>query len=69
MGAGIHHHNELSLDIYKDPNTKIYVDSWAGAESELKTLDAEIIGEVGDFINGTATATHDGVTIFHSMGN
>lgn len=68
VGAGQYHHNELSEDIYNDPNTKIYVDSNAGARSELKTLNAPIVGEVGDIINGHSTPPTGGITIFHSMG-
>lgn len=44
------------------------MDNWASARTELSTLDAPIVGEVGDIINGTATAPNDGITIFHSMG-
>ncbi|XP_055298600.1 ketimine reductase mu-crystallin [Sitodiplosis mosellana] len=68
VGAGQYHHNELSEDIYTDPDTKIYVDSNDGARSELKTLIAPIVCEVGDIINGRSTAPAGGITIFHSMG-
>lgn len=69
VGAGQYHHSELSELIYNDPETKIYVDSNAGASSELKTLKAPIVGEVGDIINGHSTSPTGGITIFHSMGN
>lgn len=70
VGAGQYHHNELSTDIYTDPDTKIYVDSNAGARTELKTLNARIVGEVGDIINGHSAPPSGAktITIFHSMG-
>lgn len=40
----------------------------AGARSELKTLNAPIVGEVGDIINGYSTSPSGGITIFHSLG-
>lgn len=68
VGAGQHHHSELSGDIYNDPKTHIYVDSNASARTELATLDASIVGEVGDIINGHSSPPSTGITIFHSMG-
>lgn len=68
VGAGQHHHDELALDVYKNPRTRIYVDNWASARTELATLDAQIVGEVGDLINEVSSETNDGITIFHSMG-
>lgn len=68
MGAGQNHHAELSLDIYQDPNTQIYVDNWASARTELRTLDAVIIGEVGDVISGIKAKPTGGITVFQSMG-
>lgn len=68
IGAGQSHHSELSDDIYKDPKTKIYIDNWASAKTELATLNATIVGEVGDIINGHSTAPSTGITIFQSMG-
>lgn len=68
VGAGINHHSELDLDIYTDPKTKIYVDNWGSAQTELKTLQAPIEGEVGDIINGIKVVPSTGITIFHSMG-
>lgn len=68
MGAGQHHHSELSGDIYNDPKTHIYVDNNASAQTELATLDASIVGEVGDIINGHSLSPSTGITIFHSMG-
>lgn len=49
-------------------NSTIYVDSWTGARSELKTLDHEIEGEVGEIMNGKKQIKYDKFTIFHSMG-
>lgn len=68
VGAGQHHHSEISEDIYTDSCTKIYVDSNGSAKTELKTLNAPIVGEIGDIINGRCLAPSDGITIFHSMG-
>lgn len=66
VGAGVNHHSEIDGGIYE--RSKIYVDSWTGAESELKTLNYPIEGEVGEVINGViGTPTHP-LTIFHSMG-
>lgn len=56
------------MDIYTDPKTKIYVDNWGSARTELSTLDAPKEGEVGDVINGVSVAPPTGITIFHSMG-
>lgn len=68
VGAGQNHHSEIDADIYTDVGTKIYVDHNAGAQSELKTLNAPIVGEVGDIINGHSTSPSSGTTIFHSLG-
>lgn len=68
VGAGQHHHSELSEDIYKDAATKIYVDSNTSARTELATLNAPIVGEVGDIINQHWSPPANGITIFHSMG-
>lgn len=68
VGAGENHHSELSDDIYKDSQTKIYVDNLGSARTELKTLNAPIVGEVGDIINGAKLPPQSGITIFHSMG-
>lgn len=68
VGAGINHHTELSEDIYTDAQTKIYVDAMSNAKSELATLNAPIVGEVGDIINGAKQPPQSGIIIFHSMG-
>ena len=68
VGAGTFHHNELDLDIYKDAQTNIFVDDLTQAEVELKTLDAKIVGEVGEVLNGSREAPTTGITIFQSMG-
>lgn len=68
IGAGAHHHSEIHEDLYTDAKTKIYIDHNAGARSELKTLNAPIVGEVGDIINGRWTPPSNGITIFHSLG-
>lgn len=54
--------------MYKDPETKIYVDNIGSAQTELATLDAPIVAEVGDIINQAKTTPYTGITIFHSMG-
>lgn len=69
VGAGQHHHSEISEDIYTDASTRIFVDCNSNAKNELKTLNAPIVGEVGDIINGHRSAPSSGITIFHSMGN
>lgn len=68
VGAGVNHFSELSKDLYTDLKTKIYVDSNANAETELKGLYAPIIGQVGDIINGQMAIPCNGISIFHSMG-
>ncbi|KAL5281518.1 CRYM family protein [Megaselia abdita] len=65
VGAGETHHGELSQDLYDI--AKVYVDHMAGAEVELKTLKAEIVGEVGEVIINKKYPS-DGITIFQSMG-
>lgn len=69
VGAGLNHHSELSMDIYTDPKTKIYVDNWGSARTELSKLEAPIESEVGDIINGVGAVPPTGITIFHSMGS
>lgn len=66
VGAGVNHHSEIDGDVYE--KSKIYVDSWAGAESELKNLNYPIEGEVGEVINGILRTPTQPLTIFHSMG-
>lgn len=68
VGAGANHHSELDMNIYTDPRTKIYVDNWGSARTELSALEAPIEGEVGDIINGISVVPPTGITIFHSMG-
>lgn len=69
VGAGESgHHTEIGEDIYTDSETKIYVDTIAGARVELNTLKAPIVCEVGDIINGHKPPPTEGITIFHSMG-
>lgn len=65
VGAGENHHNELSQDLYDV--AKVYVDTLAGANVELKTLKAEIVGEVGEVINKKRYPS-GGITVFQSMG-
>lgn len=62
----MHHHSELDGSVYE--RSKIYVDNWTGAQSELKTLNYPIEGEVGEVINGTIPTPAHPLTIFHSMG-
>lgn len=68
IGAGQTHNAELHTDIYRDPNTKIYVDSWGNARNELKSIEELITGEIGDIINGSKSLPPSGITIFHSLG-
>lgn len=44
------------------------MDNWASAKTELKTLKANIIGQVGDIINGKIARVNNGITVFQSMG-
>ncbi len=66
VGAGVNHHSEIDGSVYE--KSKIYVDSWTGAASELKTLNYQIEGEVGEVINGVKQTPSQPLTIFHSMG-
>ncbi|XP_037043791.1 ketimine reductase mu-crystallin [Bradysia coprophila] len=66
VGAGINHHSELDGSVYG--MSKIYVDSWAGAQSELKTLNYPIEGEVGEVINSVKQTPTQKWTIFQSLG-
>lgn len=47
---------------------KVYVDNWASAKTELSTLKANIVGQVGDIINGKIERVNNGITVFQSMG-
>lgn len=68
VGACLNHFSALSMDLYNDLKTKIYVDSTANAATELKDLNAPIAGQAGDIIYGyTATPSHHGITIFQSF--
>lgn len=66
IGAHKDHHSEIDLGIYN--KGAIYVDSWSGAKSELKTLNCPIEAEVGEIINKTKEVTKKTMTIFHSLG-
>lgn len=44
------------------------MDNWASAKTELKTLKANIVGQVGDIINGKIARVNNGITVFQSMG-
>lgn len=66
IGAGINHFSELDSELYL--KGQLYVDTMTGAKIELKGLNAEIIGEVGEVINGFKPTPKDGITIFQSMG-
>lgn len=56
------------MDVYHDKATQIYVDNFGSARTEMKTLTAPIVGEVGDIINQVKPTPTSGITIFHSMG-
>lgn len=66
VGAGVNHHSEIDGSVYE--KSKIYVDNWAGADSELKALSYPIEGEVGEVINGVKGTPSQPITIFHSLG-
>lgn len=44
------------------------MDNWASAKTELPTLKANIVGQVGDIINGKIERVNNGITVFQSMG-
>lgn len=56
----------MSSELYLD--CKVYVDNWASAKTELSTLKANIVGQVGDIINGKIERVNNGITVFQSMG-
>lgn len=62
----MNHHSEIDGSVYE--KSKIYVDSWAGAGAELKTLNFPIVGEVGEVINGVIGTPTQTLTIFQSLG-
>lgn len=66
VGAGFNHHSELSAELYLACN--VYVDNWASARTELQTLKANIVGQVGDVINKKIQRVDNGITVFQSMG-
>ncbi|KAH8366377.1 hypothetical protein KR084_002842 [Drosophila pseudotakahashii] len=66
VGAGEVHFSELATDIYQQ--SKVYVDCYANAESELVGLPAEITAELGAImLEGNYPAAAD-ISIFQSMG-
>ncbi len=67
MGANNRdHHSEIDMKLYQ--NSKIYVDSWIGAKTELKNLNCPIEGELGEIINKSKAVTKHPRTIYHSLG-
>lgn len=44
------------------------MDNWTSAKTELQTLKANIVGQVGDIINGKISRVNNGLTVFQSMG-
>lgn len=66
VGNSVTHHSEIDGGLYG--KSKIYIDNWAGAETELKTLNYPIIGEVGEVINGVLETPTQSLTIFQSLG-
>ncbi|XP_061397730.1 ketimine reductase mu-crystallin [Musca vetustissima] len=67
VGAGQVHFGEVAQDIYD--NGVVYVDSLVSAQTELKGLKANIVGEIGDVIrNKGQRQEQNRITIFQSMG-
>ncbi|KAJ6641302.1 Ketimine reductase mu-crystallin [Pseudolycoriella hygida] len=66
VGASKDHHSEIDLKLYR--NSKLYVDSWTGGKTELKSLDCPIEAEVGEIITKSKALTQNQRTIFHSLG-
>lgn len=66
VGAGRSHHAELAQDIYDQ--CSVYIDYWTGAKVELATLNANIVGEIGEVMLGTKQAPTNGITVFQSIG-
>lgn len=66
VGASKDHHSEIDLKLYQ--SSTLYVDSWTGAKSELKTLNCPVEAEVGEIINKSKKVTKHSRTIFHSLG-
>lgn len=71
VGVGISHHSELSESIYL--SSYVYVDHWAGAETELgglTKLGIKFKGEIGSLIAGDSSPPPSNkVTVFQSLGN
>ncbi|XP_034484176.1 ketimine reductase mu-crystallin [Drosophila innubila] len=66
IGAGEVHFGEVSTDIYQQ--SKVYVDSMANADQELRDFPAPIVGEVGAVINSGNIPESLAITVFQSMG-
>ncbi|XP_055628329.1 ketimine reductase mu-crystallin isoform X2 [Toxorhynchites rutilus septentrionalis] len=66
IGAGRSHHAELSQDVYDDCN--VFIDYWNGARSELATLKANIVGEIGEVMTKKKNVPSSGITVFQSIG-
>lgn len=66
VGAGEVHFGEVATDIYMQ--SKVYVDSLANAQTELKDFPVPIAGELGAVINNGYSPDMNDLTVFQSMG-
>ncbi|XP_037034232.1 ketimine reductase mu-crystallin-like [Bradysia coprophila] len=67
VGASfVNHHSELDATVYE--SSKLYVDSYTGAKTELKALNCPVEAEVGEIINKSKVLTKHPRTIYHALG-
>lgn len=67
IGAGVHHHSEVNIDVYQ--SASVFIESNVGIQTELKGIEPFISGEIGELIDGRKHSNESGVSLFQSMGN
>lgn len=67
----MNHYSEVAMDVYQ--NSKVFIESRVGIETELRGIEAYVSGEIGEIIEGRKQLSDDGdvarKTLFQSMGN
>lgn len=67
IGAGVHHHSEVNIDVYQ--SASVFIESNVGIQTELKGIESYISGELGELIDGRKRGNESGISLFQSMGN
>ncbi|XP_055844837.1 ketimine reductase mu-crystallin-like [Episyrphus balteatus] len=66
VGVSVNHYSELGQDIYDV--APVYIDSWAGAKTELAGLKTNLVCEVGEVIFDGGMCPKQGISVFQSLG-